>query len=146
MVACRAVAVNLRPGNHKSVFAKLTPFERRAPEAVGLACSAQSVVEEEPVFANAALLSVPDNTLNTVCFSGADFAICVDHCPVCRTDKAGLIAVACNVGTAETHLRKHVPSEALKADIMVVVIADETANTARRFARASSQKVTTDAG
>lgn len=146
MVASCAVAVNFRSGNQESVFAKLTPFERRAREAVGLACSAQSIVEEEPVFANDALLSVSESTLNTVSFSGADFTICVDHCPVCRTEKAGLIAVACDVRIAETHFRKHVPSEALKADIIVVIIAHKTADTARRLAGAVSQKVTTDTG
>jgi hypothetical protein len=145
MIARCAVAVNLRSWNHKSVFAKLTPFKRRTLEAIGLACSAQCVVEEEPAFTNAALLSVSDSTLNTVSIGGADFAIPVDSCPVRRTDKTGLIAVACDVGLAETHLRKHVPSEALKTDIRVVVIASETTNTARRFARAVSQKVTTDA-
>jgi hypothetical protein len=145
MVACCAVAVNFRSGNHKSIFAKLTPFERRTLEAVGLACSAHSIVEEEPIFANAALLSVSDSTLNAVSFSGADLTITVDNCPVCRTDNAGLIAVTCDVGVAETHLRKHVPSEALKTDIRVVAIANETANTARRLTRAVSQKITTGA-
>jgi hypothetical protein len=89
-------------------------------------------------------LSVSDSTLNAVSIGGADFTVAVGYSPVCRTDKAGLIAVACDVGVAEAHLRKHVPSEALKTDISIVVIANETANTAFGLTRTISQKVTTD--
>ncbi len=138
MIASCAVAVNFRLGNQESIFAKLASFERGTFEAAGFACSADRIVEEESVFANAALLSVSDSTLDAVFFGDADFTHLVDKCPIGRTYKTRLVAVACDVEIAEANLRKHVPSKTLKANIMVVFIAEETTNTANGLARAVS--------